>query len=118
MSRGALLGSGLSSLRLSLPCKHWARVLPKHLQRAPSSITRGRVQPTRNAATFTSPQQAQQISVLQTLVDKQSAAYQENDSATKELLHKFEELHTEAARGGSDKARQKHVSAGKMLVRE
>jgi 3-methylcrotonyl-CoA carboxylase beta subunit len=35
-----------------------------------------------------------------------------------ELLDTFTTLHRNAALGGSEKAREKHVARGKMLVRE
>lgn len=72
----------------------------------------------RGEATYVSPFQAAQVSILQTTVDKSSPGYQENEKSMKELCHKFEFLHKEAAMGGPAKAREKHVQRGKMLVRE
>lgn len=117
MAREMLLRTGLRTLRLGLQCQHRARCPRGQLRSSQGGYQQSRIA-TRGAATFTTPRQAQQISVLQTTVDKQSAAYQENDLATKELIRKFEELHSVAALGGSQKARDKHVSAGKMLARE
>jgi len=36
----------------------------------------------------------------------------------RELTQRLTTLHAEAAKGGTDKARQKHVDRGKMLVRD
>lgn len=72
----------------------------------------------RTAATYTSPQQAQQISVLRSKIDTQSSSYTDNRKATDVLLQRFEKLHKEAALGGPESARAKHVGKGKMLVRE
>ncbi|KAI5209483.1 beta subunit of 3-methylcrotonyl-CoA carboxylase [Aureobasidium subglaciale] len=72
----------------------------------------------RTAATYTSRHQAAQISVLQTAVDKNSTSYVDNKKSMQELLDKFTDLHRNAALGGSEKAREKHVSKGKMLVRD
>lgn len=72
----------------------------------------------RSAATYTSRHQAAQISVLQTAVDTNSTSYVDNKKSMQELLDSFTTLHRKAALGGSEKAREKHVARGKMLVRE
>jgi len=72
----------------------------------------------RLVATYTSPFQAKQISILQTVVDKNSKNYQENEKGMSELCQQFSSLHDKAAMGGSAKARGKHIARGKMLVRE
>lgn len=72
----------------------------------------------RAVATYTSPRQAAQISILQSTVDKSSPSYQENEKNVDELMRRFTFLHNEAAKGGSAKAREKHIARGKMLVRE
>lgn len=72
----------------------------------------------RYAATYTSPHQAAQISIIQTAIDPQSQRYRENATSMRDLTQKLEILHAEAAKGGTDKARQKHVERGKMLVRD
>ncbi|KAF2224169.1 carboxyl transferase [Elsinoe ampelina] len=72
----------------------------------------------RGEATYTSPFQAKQVSIIQSAVDKNSSQFQENDKAMKDLCHKFEFLHQEAAMGGPEKAREKHIQKGKMLVRD
>jgi len=73
---------------------------------------------TRTAATYTSRHQAAQISVLQTTVDTSSKSYVDNKKSMQELLDSFTTLHRNAALGGPEKAREKHVARGKMLVRE
>jgi len=72
----------------------------------------------RTVATYVSPFQAKQISILQTVIDKNSKSYQENEKAMSELCQQFSSLHDKAAMGGSVKAREKHIARGKMLVRE
>lgn len=72
----------------------------------------------RGTATFTSSHQASQISILQTTVDKNSNAYKENAASMADLMAKLTQLHGTAARGGPEKARQKHLERGKMLVRD
>ena len=72
----------------------------------------------RSVATYSSPQQASQISILQTAVDKNSDGFKENAAALGELTQKIAQLHEKAAEGGSQKARDKHVQRGKMLVRD
>ena len=59
-----------------------------------------------------------QISILQTAVDKNSDGFKENAAALGELTQKIAQLHEKAAEGGSQKARDKHVQRGKMLVRD
>ena len=72
----------------------------------------------RSVATYTSPQQASQISILQTAVDKNRDGFKENAAALGELTEKVARLHEKAAEGGPQKARDKHVQRGKMLVRD
>lgn len=72
----------------------------------------------RSVATYTSPRQAAQISVLQTAVDTNSNTYKENAASMSELMRRLTFLHEEASKGGPEKARAKHVARGKMLVRE
>lgn len=72
----------------------------------------------RAAATYTSPKQASQLSVLQTAVDQNSHGFKENAAAMKEYMDRLDTLHKTAAKGGPEKARQKHVERGKLLVRD
>ena len=72
----------------------------------------------RGVATYTSPFQASQISIIQTSVDPGSKAYQENAQSMSEALRKLKSLHETFARGGSEKSREKHVQRGRMLVRD
>ncbi|KAK5109872.1 Methylcrotonoyl-CoA carboxylase beta chain, mitochondrial [Meristemomyces frigidus] len=72
----------------------------------------------RTVATYVSPQQAAQLSVLPTNIDTNSDTYRRNAASMGELMSKLTALHAEAAKGGSDKARQKHLDRGKMLVRD
>ncbi|KAF2083956.1 carboxyl transferase [Saccharata proteae CBS 121410] len=69
-------------------------------------------------ATHTHSHHAAAISILPTTVDKQSKEYKENAEEMGKLVDELEELHTQIALGGSQKARDKHVQRGKMLVRD
>ena len=73
---------------------------------------------TRTIATHSHSHHAAQLSVLQTNVDRQSDAYAQNAKDFEQATQKLRELHEHTARGGSEKARTKHVERGKMLVRE
>ncbi|EME83816.1 uncharacterized protein MYCFIDRAFT_152135 [Pseudocercospora fijiensis CIRAD86] len=72
----------------------------------------------RRAATYTSPPQAAQLSIIQTAVDCDSHVFKENATAMGEYMAKLTALHEAAAKGGSEQTRQKHVERGKMLVRD
>jgi 3-methylcrotonyl-CoA carboxylase beta subunit len=89
-----------------------------HLPRRKVPIPARWVGSRRTAATYTSPRQAAQISIIQSAVDTDSARYRDNASSMGELTSRLTTLHAEAAQGGSEKARQKHVERGKMLVRD
>lgn len=77
-----------------------------------------RIQIRRNIASYTSPYQAAKLSVIRSVVDTNSAGFQENAKNMAELVEKLGSLHRAAALGGSAKAREKHAARGKMLVRE
>ncbi|KIV77092.1 hypothetical protein PV11_08927 [Exophiala sideris] len=72
----------------------------------------------RTSATFTHPRHAQAISILPTLVDKSSPEYKENASQLSSIMAKYADLHQKINRGGPQKARDKHIQRGKMLVRD
>ncbi|TKA80900.1 putative methylcrotonoyl-CoA carboxylase beta chain, mitochondrial [Friedmanniomyces simplex] len=72
----------------------------------------------RTLATYTSPHQAAQLSILPTTVDPNSQTYRDNAAAMGQLNANLTRLHAEAAKGGPEKARQKHIQRGKMLVRD
>jgi len=74
--------------------------------------------PTRAIATHTHPHQAAAVSILQTTVDRNSAEFKENEAQMQELLDQMSELHAKISLGGNQKARDKHISRGKMLPRE
>ena len=75
-------------------------------------------QSTRNTATFTHSHHAEAVSVLPTLVDTNSADFKENKREMEEVTEKLNSLHSKIAQGGPQKARDKHVQRGKMLVRD
>ncbi|CZT25089.1 probable propionyl-CoA carboxylase beta chain, mitochondrial precursor [Ramularia collo-cygni] len=77
-----------------------------------------RQQQFRTAATYTSPHQAAQLSILQTTVDTSSNGFRENAAAMGEYTGRLTALHEKASLGGPEKSRQKHVQRGKLLVRD
>ncbi|KAI4087791.1 MAG: hypothetical protein LQ344_006547 [Seirophora lacunosa] len=88
------------------------------------SLTLGRViRPTlshlhRSIATHTYAHHAKQLSVLPTNVDTSSTDYKQNFTQYASLISQMQDLHRKIEKGGSDKAREKHVGRGKMLVRD
>ena len=72
----------------------------------------------RSVATFTHSHHAEAVSVISTTVDTSSAEFKENRQQMDEAMAKLIELHSNISRGGPQKARDKHVQRGKMLVRD
>ncbi|KAF2868060.1 carboxyl transferase domain-containing protein [Massariosphaeria phaeospora] len=72
----------------------------------------------RSIATFTYSHHAEAISVIQTAVDTSSSDFKENKQQMDEAMERLTNLHTKIALGGSQKARDKHLQRGKMLVRD
>jgi 3-methylcrotonyl-CoA carboxylase beta subunit len=72
----------------------------------------------RTVVSYTHPHHASAISVLQTTIDTSSRDFQENAQQVKELMAKMSSLHSAIAKGGPQKARDKHTSRGKMLPRD
>jgi len=58
------------------------------------------------------------VSVIPTNVDTSSPEFQENKKAMDEAMARLTELHNKIALGGPEKAREKHIQRGKMLVRD
>lgn len=79
---------------------------------------RGSRIPRRTAATYTHPHYASQISILRSNIDTSSTEYKENLAQMQAEIDKIDELKKKFSLGGSQKARDKHVARGKMLVRE
>lgn len=104
-------------MALVMPVRAFTRSL-HHLPRRKDILTRQCFASRRTAATYTSPHQAAQISIIQTAVDTNSERHRENASSMAELTQRLTSLHAEAAKGGSEKSRQKHIGRGKMLVRD
>ncbi|KAK2798295.1 Methylcrotonoyl-CoA carboxylase beta chain, mitochondrial [Emmonsiellopsis sp. PD_5] len=75
-------------------------------------------QAVRSIANYTHSHQASAISVLPTLVDTSSADFKDNAAQMDELLAKMAELHSNIAKGGPQKAKDKHIARGKMLPRD
>lgn len=72
----------------------------------------------RTIATFTHSHHADALSTIPSTVDTSSAEFQENKRQMDEAIDRLHTLHSKIALGGSEKARQKHVQRGKMLVRD
>ncbi|KAJ5191320.1 methylcrotonoyl-CoA carboxylase beta chain [Penicillium cinerascens] len=72
----------------------------------------------RSVANYAHPHHASALSVLPTAVDTSSPEYRENSQQMQELLDRMNSLHAKISKGGSEKAREKHVSRGKMLPRD
>ncbi|RII22980.1 methylmalonyl-CoA carboxyltransferase 12S subunit [Alternaria sp. MG1] len=86
--------------------------LPSHAQ---SQIPQ---QSIRNTATFTHSHHAEAVSVIPTTVDTSNADFKENKRQMDEATENLVNLHTKIAQGGPQKARDKHIQRGKMLVRD
>ncbi|MCJ1353783.1 MAG: Methylcrotonoyl-CoA carboxylase beta chain, mitochondrial [Icmadophila ericetorum] len=72
----------------------------------------------RGITTHTYAHHASALSVLPTAVDTSSAEYIENASQMKEVMDRMRTLHSKIEKGGPVKAREKHISRGKMLARD
>ncbi|KAH7372212.1 carboxyl transferase [Cadophora sp. MPI-SDFR-AT-0126] len=72
----------------------------------------------RSIATHCTPNQANAISVLPTVVDPSSEEYKDNARQMGEVMGKLEELTKKIQQGGPPKAREKHLARKKMLPRD
>ena len=72
----------------------------------------------RSIATHTYSHHAKQLSILPTNVDTSSSTFRDNASKFNALMSQMEDLHRKIKKGGTEKAREKHLAKGKMLVRE
>ncbi|KAL8648543.1 MAG: hypothetical protein Q9226_005951, partial [Calogaya cf. arnoldii] len=72
----------------------------------------------RSIATHTYSHHAKQLSILPTSVDTSSSTYRDNASDFNAIMSQMEDLHREIEKGGTEKAREKHLAKGKMLVRD
>ncbi|EON69951.1 3-methylcrotonyl-CoA carboxylase beta subunit [Coniosporium apollinis CBS 100218] len=72
----------------------------------------------RAIATYAHSHHASQVSILPTAVDTSSADYKENKRSMDDVVSRISALHARIAQGGPPKSREKHVSRGKMLVRD
>ncbi|KAL8857625.1 MAG: hypothetical protein Q9178_005790 [Gyalolechia marmorata] len=59
-----------------------------------------------------------QLSVLPTNVDQSSSTFRQNASQFNALMSQMEDLHRKIEKGGTQKARERHIAKGKMLARE
>lgn len=69
-------------------------------------------------ATYTHSHHAEAVSVIPSVVDTNSADFKENKKQMDEAMERLTQLHSKIAQGGSQKARDKHIQRGKMLVRD
>ncbi|KAF1945592.1 hypothetical protein EJ02DRAFT_395791 [Clathrospora elynae] len=88
-----------------------ATIRPHTQSRAPQQIVR-------TAATFTHSHHAEAVSIIPTAVDTSNADFKENKRQMDEATENLVNLHTKIAQGGPQKARDKHIQRGKMLVRD
>jgi 3-methylcrotonyl-CoA carboxylase beta subunit len=58
------------------------------------------------------------LAILSSAIDKNSAEFRANAARMAALADELQARRAEAAKGGSDKARERHVSRGKLLPRE
>lgn len=72
----------------------------------------------RAVANLTPPHQSAAISRIQTNVDPSSDEYKENQKQMSELMSRMQDLSQKIQRGGSEKAREKHLARKKMLPRD
>ena len=72
----------------------------------------------RSIATHTYSHHATALSILPSSVDTASGEYKDNTRRFGELLVRMQELHSRIEKGGTQRAREKHVARGKMLPRE
>ena len=86
---------------------------PSHFQARPQLR-----QASRGVATYTHSHHADAVSILPTNVDKSSEDFVENKRQMDEATEALEQLHAKIAQGGPEKAREKHIQRGKMLVRD
>ncbi|KAL9111153.1 MAG: hypothetical protein Q9227_004416 [Pyrenula ochraceoflavens] len=81
-------------------------------------IPRSTYRQSRHIAIFTHSRHAEQLSTLPTLVDRSSLEFKQNERDMEDSMSKYAELHSRIALGGPQKAKDKHVSRGKMLPRD
>ena len=93
--------------------KSYLRISPK----LPNSL-RPSLALRRSIATHTYSHHAKQLSILPTNVDTFSSTFRDNASKFNALMSQMEDLHRKIEKGGTEKAREKHLAKGKMLVRE
>ncbi|KAG5965798.1 hypothetical protein E4U58_002696 [Claviceps cyperi] len=92
------------------------RTTPSH---SPSSPPTSSSSPRpRTIANLTPPHHAAALSRLPTAIDPSSDSFRQNASQMAALTDRLADLTRIAQRGGSDKAREKHLARNKMLPRE
>ncbi|KAL2209124.1 methylcrotonoyl-CoA carboxylase beta chain [Sarocladium strictum] len=102
-------------MSLSRPALRLGR-LPRTSRSTSSSITTT-VQ-RRSAASLTPPHHSSSISRIPTSVDTSSPEYLDNHASMTTTMRNLQELSLRVQKGGSDKAREKHLARNKMLPRD
>lgn len=72
----------------------------------------------RTVANLTPPHHAAAIQRIQTNVDPSSEEFKENEKSMAEVMARLQDLTQKIQKGGSEKARQKHLQRKKMLPRD
>jgi 3-methylcrotonyl-CoA carboxylase beta subunit len=122
LSRRFLVRKLASAEPIPIPRSRFLSTL-RHRQSPRARVSRQRcrhtaLQSARSIADYTHPHHANAISVLPSAVDTSSADFQDNARQMNEVLKEMTQLHEKIAQGGPRKARDKHVSRGKMLPRD
>ncbi|KAL8816251.1 MAG: hypothetical protein Q9223_004710 [Gallowayella weberi] len=86
----------------------------EHLRPSPTAYPLLR----RSIATHTYSHHTKQLSILPTAVDTSSSTFRKNVSQFNGLMSQMQDLHRKIEKGGAEKARQKHIAKGKLLVRD
>ncbi|KAG6091378.1 hypothetical protein E4U30_007054 [Claviceps sp. LM220 group G6] len=95
------------------------RATPSHLLSSPPPPPPSSSSPrSRTIANLTPPHHAAALSRLPTAIDPSSDSFRQNASQMAALTDRLADLTRTAQRGGSDKAREKHLARNKMLPRE
>ncbi|KAL8852680.1 MAG: hypothetical protein Q9221_002440 [Calogaya cf. arnoldii] len=108
--RRANVDEAFYAVHMMKSCLRISTTLPKSLR--PSLTLR------RSIATHTYSHHAKQLSILPTSVDTSSSTYRDNASNFNAIMSQMEDLHRKIEKGGTEKAREKHLAKGKILVRD
>src|SRR5688572_15363455 len=102
-------------MSLSRPALRLSR-LPRTSSPSSSSIIT--ITAYRSIASLTPPHHSSSISRLPTSVDTSSPEYLDNHASMTTTMRRLQDLSLRVQKGGSDKAREKHIARNKMLPRD